>query len=76
MQMKQSDYQRLFMKHKMMYRDYDNATPELLAYWAFHDKRDQQILEQLLIEEAKEEALTEASLDGFNVKFTSEVKIK
>ena len=59
-------------------RDYDSATPELLSYWNFYDKRDQQMLEMLLREEAKAEAeaLSEPSLSDFKVKLTSEVKIK
>lgn len=72
MRMKNSDAHRLAMKHKMIYRDYENASPELLSYWAIQDIHDKQILDYYL----REEALREASLDDYNVKFTSEVKIK
>ena len=69
---KQSDVQRFFMKHKMMYRNYESATPEQLSRWASQDITDNLILEHIL----REEALAEAPLDDYNVKFTSEVKIK
>ena len=72
MPMKQSDVQRLFMKHKMMYRDYENASPESLSLWAIQDTHDELMLNYYL----REEALAEAPLDDYNVKFTSEVKIK
>lgn len=76
MNWKQSDLQRFFIEHKKSMRDYDSATPELLAYWDFYDRRDQQMLEMLLSEEARADALAESSLSDFNVKLTSEVKIK
>lgn len=68
MPMKQSDVQRLFMKRKMMYRDYENASPESLSLWAIQDTHDELMLNYYLREEAP--------LDDYNVKFTSEVKIK
>jgi len=72
MRMKDSEVHRLIMEHQKMYRDYENADPELLAHWDYEDRRNNFMLECIL----REEARAEASLDDFNVNFKSEVKIR